>query len=259
MRLLSPASSNTKTRHSQDVRPEYRLVGLALSPADAAPGLPTNCPSSTPGCRAACVGSAAGLVTIFANIMAGRIAKTAYLRADRPAFLRQLVSELQHEQDCADRDGTILAVRLNTFSDIPWEVGAFGSIPQQFNRAQFYDYTAIVKRAVGGLPENYALTLSRKETPQSELDCITALHCGRNVAVCFYEPGPFTSSRALMQRLPKRWHGFPVFDGDSQDMRFLDPGPTMTGRGRVCGLRLKASSNEGRKNAIDSGFAVIVE
>lgn len=263
MRLLSPASASTKTRHSAEGAPSYQIVGLALSPADSAPGLPTNCPNASEGCRAACVGnSGVGLAAVFSGIMEGRVRKTQYLRENRTAFLSQLIDEIETEQRLANRDGQQLACRLNTFSDIPWETGPYGSIPQRFPECRFYDYTKIRKR-LGFVPSNYALCLSWSEDPRQQSACIEALHSGFNVAIAFAQPGGFAGNRALMQRLPKRFNlcgsWFDVFDGDETDLRFLDPGPTRSGKGRICGLRLKAGSTAGRNAAIESGFAVVVE
>ena len=267
MRLLSSASANSKTRKSQDGRPEYRLVSLMLSPDKSAVGYPTNCPNSVPSCVDACVGGEhVGLGSIFRSIAEARQQKTAFLRTDRAAFLRQLKSEIQREQDIADKDGTTLAVRLNCFSDLPWEMPSFGSIPQQFPHASFYDYTKVYSR-VGNTAPNYHLTASWTELPKHQEDCEGLIERGHNVAVIFGAPGAgYTGPRAYNQPLPKTFaiggKRRIVFDGDSQDMRFLDwqAGKDNGAKiGRVCGLRLKSANNAMHQRAIANGFAVSVE
>jgi len=262
MRLLSPASANTKTRKSAEKAQEYRIVSLMLSPADSAGGK-TNCPNATPSCEAACVGGPeVGLAQVFQRIMESRKEKTRFLHADRPGFLKQLREELATEQRFADRQGVTLAVRLNTFSDIVWESKAFGEIPQNFPDAVFYDYSKLYARSLT-TPQNYTICASWTEEPSDQTSCLNLLQSGKNCAVVFAEPGNFTGNRALNQRLPKRWelggHLYEVYDGDDSDLRFLDPGPTRTGFGRICGLRLKSGNTEMRLKAMSSGFCQILE
>ena len=91
MRLLSPASANTKTRKSAEKAQEYRVVSLMLSPSDSAGGK-TNCPNATPSCIAACVGGpTVGLAQVFAHINEARKEKTRFLQSDRAGFLKQLI------------------------------------------------------------------------------------------------------------------------------------------------------------------------
>jgi hypothetical protein len=262
MKLLSPASANTKTRKSAEKAKEYRIVSLMLSPHDSAGGK-TNCTNSTPSCEAACVGGPeVGLAQVFQRINESRKEKTRFLHADRAGFLKQLKEELTTEQRLSDREATTLAVRLNTFSDIVFESKAFGEIPQQFPDAVFYDYTKLRQR-VWKAPENYTICASWTEDEEDQGECIELLNRGHNVAVVFAELGNFTGNRALSQRLPKRWslggHTYEVFDGDDSDLRFLDPGPTRAGFGRICGLRLKSGNSQMRLQAMASGFCQIFE
>lgn len=262
MKLLTPAAGNTKTAKTALKHQQYRIVSLALAPAYEAKGIST-CPNASQSCRAACVGSAAGLVTIFASIMQARIQKTEFLRTDRAGFIRQLCDEIGEEQRRAEADGQILACRLNTFSDIPWEQERYGSIPARFPEVVFYDYSKIFSRA-GQTPENYHLCFSWTEEPKDQADCLRLLLAGFNVSMVFATQGNYAGNAALRQDIPKRWsiegHRFEVYDGDSSDLRIpgIDPGPSRSGRGRICGLRLKAGNTASRNAAIDSGFAVLV-
>ena len=153
------------------------------------------------------------------SVKRGRIWRTRALRADPVAF----VSLLIHEVDRAVRklDGRQLAVRLNAFSDVRWEVVA----PFLFDRwtlglVQFYDYTKIVGRSV---PANYHLTMSVTERmTESE---VTDLYTDVPVAVIF--------GTLRGRALPKFYAGRPVHDADSDDERFNDP------VGSISGLRAK--------------------
>ncbi len=267
MKLLSTAAANTKTAKSQDNRPDYTIVTLSLSPDRAAPGLPTNCPNSSPSCVDACVGNVnVGMAAVFKAIMESRIRKTVFLREDRKAFLRQLTGELEHERDRAYANGTKLAVRLNCFSDLPWEMASFGGIPQRFSDCEFYDYTKVYNR-MSSLPDNYSLTASWTERTEDREHCAQLLHSGiSNVAIVFAEDNGKTGRHAYSQRIPRTWEvagrEFLTYDGDTQDMRFLDWSPRSAPNakyGRICGLRLKAGNNAMRERALASGFAVKVD
>jgi hypothetical protein len=79
------------------------------------------------------------------------------------------------------------------------------------------DYTKEVSRILDrSLPANYHLTFSRSEI--NELDCLCVLKCGHNVTAVFRK-APF----------PATFWGYPVIDGDVDDLRFLDPEPSVVG------------------------------
>jgi hypothetical protein len=82
---------------------------------------------------------------------------------------------------------------------------------------QFMDYTKDIARVLDpGRPANYHLTFSRSEA--NEAECLRALETGHNVTVVFRAP-PF----------PATLWGYPVIDGDRDDLRFLDPAPCIVG------------------------------
>jgi hypothetical protein len=125
------------------------IYGLSLAPAGLS-GVQV-CRYRTPECEAGCVAfSGKGDLP---DVIRARQAKTVFL-AERPAsVLRILVDELDR---VSRRFGAQLAVRLNTFSDLPWE----RIVPWLFERfagVRFYDYTKWSDRAT---PENYDLTFS---------------------------------------------------------------------------------------------------
>ena len=278
MKLLSTAAANTKTAKSELNRPDYTLLSLALSPANSAPGLPSNCPNASPGCISACV-SHVGLSNVFKSILEARIRKTVFFRENRSAFMTQLAGEISHERDRAYANGKILAIRPNCFSDIIWEripvPGTVStatphgrSLMDLFPDCQWYDYTKLTFRMHdNSLPENYSLTASWSEIPKHKDACAEILHSGLgNVAIVFGENGGMTGSHAYSQRIPRIWNvagkDFRVFDADPQDMRFLDWNPrTSKGAkfGRIAGLRLKSSNSIERMKALASGFAVTID
>jgi hypothetical protein len=280
MKLLSTAASNVKTAKSQDNRPDYTIVTLSLSPATAAPGLPSNCPGSSKSCEDSCVGNInVGLAQIWPQIMASRIKKTVFFRENREAFMRQMVAEIEHERDRCFQNSTRLALRINCFSDIIWErIPVPGTIStaaphgknlmELFPDCDWWDYTKLHSRLHDkSLPENYSLTASWSELPKHQDACAEILHNGLgNVAIVFGEHAGKTGRHAYSQRIPRTWNvdgkDFLTFDGDTQDMRFLDWQPRKAQNakfGRICGLRLKAGNNAMRERALASGFAVKVD
>jgi hypothetical protein len=260
MKLLSPASSNTKLRKSQGAG--YRLVSLSLAPADSS-GTGNVCPQASAGCRAICVGEHTGLATIFKSIMEARTRRTDFWHASPEAFIRQLKDELRHEQHIAERHGEYLIARLNTFSDIVWEASRY-HVPQDFPEVTFYDFTKLHSR-LGKQPQNYTLCASWSEEPKHQAACIEILEHGKGtVAVPFANVGKYVSRLAYQQRLP-RMHRLPgatraysVLDGDANDIRAFDRILTPAGFGRIVGLRLKSANNHDRDVALKSGFVEIV-
>jgi hypothetical protein len=84
---------------------------------------------------------------------------------------------------------------------------------EEFPNVNFYDYTKGFTRMMawlnGKMPDNYHLTFSRsEETSDDRIKKILSL--GGNVAVVF------------RGSLPKTYLGFPVVDGDENDLRFKD-------------------------------------
>lgn len=234
-KLLTPERGNAKLAKSgKDGR--YMSVGLSLAPftlaSDALDRKVNVCPSASAGCASLCLNTAGQ--GRYDNVQAARIRKTTMLFRNRPAFLSVLRAELRAAQAMADRQGKTLVIRLNVLSDLTWET-LDRSLFSEFNRARFYDYTKIVRRMSAKLPENYHLTFSRSEV--NEDDALTVLRNGRNVAVVF--------GVRKGKDLPSTWHGFPVVDGDINDLRIEDPA------GVVVGLRAK-----GRAVEAINGFVV---
>lgn len=205
------------------------------------------CPKASPACAALCLGWFSGQASMVKdlehgrnNVRDARIRKATAFMRDRPAFMQTLIIEITKLKVRAERKGKTLCVRLNGSTDIAWEgvrLPDGRNIFQVFPDVQFVDYTKIASRFDRPLPVNYHLTFSRSET--NEQDALRLLGEGRNVAVVF-ETKPLHT-----------WHGYTVVDGDTHDLRHLDP------RGRYGAGYVIALSPKGNKIKRDtSGFVV---
>lgn len=192
------------------------------------------CPMRSKGCTKACLYTAG--MGKFSNVQLARINKTKWFFEDRKTFLEQLRKDIKSLIKKAKKLGMQPAVRLNGTSDIEW---TRLEIMNEFPDLQFYDYTKVLNRLEKERPANYHITFSKNEV--NSLECISALKLGANVAVVFdVKKG---------EELPAEWNGFPVFDGDDTDARFLDPKG-----GYVIGLRAKGAAKKD-----DTGFVVSKE
>lgn len=195
------------------------------------------CPGATRGCLLSCLYTAGhGAFTVT---QLSRIARTWYFQRHRGQFLEQLERELLAFFRLAKRHALNPAVRLNLTSDIAWEnvkTASGLSLMERFPEVQFYDYTKITGRMsrflIGDFPANYHLTFSRAETPESERLALSFLASGGNAA-------------AVFRKLPQSWHGFPVLNGDADDLTFLRPA------GSVFGLVAKGAAKKDT-----SGFVI---
>lgn len=242
-RLLTRGDKNIKLAKGK--KKGYITMGLPLAPANTS-GYQV-CPHSSAGCRAACIFES-GHAMIFPLINRGRAARTRLWFEQRNEFKSRLLNELGLAVKRAAKHRRLLAVRLNVFSDIPWE-RVFPEVFAGFPSVQFYDYTknpARMRRFIGGqFPPNYYLTFSRSEN--NEADCLEVLKAGGNVTVVF-DCSTNNRWQNTLRKLPPEWKGFEVIDGDYTDLRFLDP------RGVVVGLFAKMT--RGNRKGIEKGFIV---
>jgi hypothetical protein len=210
--LLTPPASNVKFAKSKGVS----VYGLSLAPALSS-GITNVCPFSTPECRAHCVAhSGRGA---YPHVPRGRAFRTKLLVERPDVFVTLLAHEISAAQD---KHGAELRVRLNGFSDLPWE----RYVPWLFERdVKFYDYT---KWPLGTrlTPTNYKLTYSASERWTVGHYAQHRIH-GLNVAAVF--------DVRRGHPLPKTFYDVPVIDGDTSDDRWADPTPC------VVGLRAKGS------------------
>jgi hypothetical protein len=140
---------------------------------------------------------------LYPKVGQARQLKVAWLHAQPQHF----VSLLEHEMYEAQGH-----VRLNTFSDVPWERVAWWLM----DRGELYDYTKWPDRVS---TREYDLTYSASETTTDEQILDTLPHM--NVAVVFDTPRG--------QPLPDEYLGHEVVDGDKTDARWLDPRPSIVG------------------------------
>ena len=208
---------------------KYWILRLNLAPYKIS-GFNT-CSSASQGCADACLHTAGNPVFMPQKTL-GRINRTRFYFRDRAKFIAKLIKEITNHELYCYKNGFIPVVRLNTTSDIPWEIHKIFEI---FPRVQFYDYTKIKKRALkfaqGLMPKNYHLTFSMNEANQN--DCDEVLQEGGNIAVVFRD------------KLPDTYKGYKVVNGDEHDLRFTDP------KNVVVGLKAK-----GLAKTDQSGFVI---
>ena len=224
------------------------LTGVQyLMPADGS-GIVNLCPFASPGCKASCLNTAGrGDPRMGNSVQLARLTRTAYFQMHRDCYMEMLMSETERLLRKADRASLEAVIRLNGTSDVKWEstpVRVSGlvvadNIMSLYKTTQWYDYTkwAYDKRPSESLPENYHLTFSLSEDNFPE--AIHNLEMGRNVAAVF--------DTRKHEALPTEHMGYPVFDADDSDLRFLDP------VGVWCGLRAKGYAKKD-----DSGFVIKV-
>jgi len=226
--LLTPPHGNTKTNKALSMG--YANYILHLAPHKTS-GFNV-CPNASQGCIQSCLYSSGRANWTYDKngklnpIRAARIEKTKLYFNDRAGFLAQLDKEITLNKANARRKGLTPVFRLNGTSDIRWENH---DIIQKHSDCIFYDYTKISNRR--NLPGNYKLTFSRSEINDNET--LVAFKNGMNVAVVFADS------------VPNMFRNRPVINGDSHDLRFLDPS------GYYIGLSAKGSAKQDQ-----SGFVV---
>lgn len=175
------------------------------------------CPfSETAGCLESCLNTAGrGAMN---SVQKGRKRKTELFQSDREQFVRLLVRDIKALVRKAKRQGMTPVVRLNGTSDILWEREpvtidgvTYENIMSAFPTVDFMDYTKIVARLYRPLPSNYDLTFSYSGTEAYQISVDRARAVGARIAVVFGA------------HIPDTFLGMPVVDGDSSDLRFLDP------------------------------------
>jgi len=206
MRLFTEKRGNPKTAKNK-----AHSVILHFAPASLSGW--NVCNFSSAGCRFSCL-NLAGRGGIGApeinSIQLARIARTTKFFKERDKFYYDLYKDLELLEKQADKLGLPAAARLNGTSDIPWE-RVKPELFFEFSTIQFYDYTKWPSRE--DLPDNYHLTFSLSETNKAQ--ALAVLDRGQNIAAVF--------DTKKDQPLPDACWGFPVFDADLDDERFLDP------------------------------------
>ena len=222
MKLLDTTGGNTKLKKSAS-QSQYlpdlvvRIAGLSMAPDDIL------CPSRhIAECAGPCInGSGRGS---FPNVQAARKAKSDWYHSDRSGFIDQLKKELTNFSKLCTRTAVVGYVRLNVFSDIPWELSRNGSIPQAFPELEFFDYTKLAVRLgtrYYKMPRNYQLMFSYSAGPKYAKQVKLAMKSPAPMSVVFDGP------------MPDIFMGRKVINGDESDINNLRH------RGAIVGLRFK--------------------
>ena len=236
-KLLAKGDSNPKTSKNTVV-----TKGLSLYPHKGI-GFGNVCPNAKNCVKSCLADQGQGKVP---NVKAARVARTVLYYLARKWFLAKLNRELYRFRKSYPSN-IVLGVRLNMFSDIPWE--QFG-IMENHPHLQFYDYSKNPRRW-GMVRPNYWVTFSYDGT--NEATARTVLATGGNVAVVFYNEDGKCGKAAHRQTIPNSFLGRPTLDGGVTDWRPDDQ------RGHVVALRLLARTYKDRNEAINSGFAVLTK
>ena len=174
------------------------------------------CPNSSPECIKLCLNtSGRGQMNV---VQKSRLNKKYYFLADRLKFLNHLDKEIKLSYARAKRKGFKYTVRLNGTSDLPFERYKLENglnLMDNNPNVQFIDYTKITNRLFQKLPKNYNLTFSQSEINLNETKEI--IKSKYNVATVF------------RNKLPKKWLGRKVINGDKHDLRHLDPKKVVVG------------------------------
>ena len=183
------------------------------------------CANASPVCIDLCLNtSGRGQMNI---VQKSRLNKKYYFLADRQKFLNHLDREIKLSYERAKRKKLKYTVRLNGTSDLPFERYKLENglnLMENNPDVQFIDYTKISNRLdkKNKIPKNYSLTYSQAENNLENVKKI--LKTKYNIATVF------------RNKLPKKWLGRKVIDGDVSDLRHLDPKKV------VVGLRAKGKA-----------------
>lgn len=207
------------------------------------------CSKATPECAASClVFSGRNLADDYNSVKKYSLLQS--LVHEPIAFCRMLVDAVQMHHDRSMKTGVMPLVRLNVFSDLPWEL-IFPDLFAHFdgeNFVQFYDYTKVPARRP---PPNYDITFSFAGQERNVDDMEFEINQNRRrIAVVFARisqrriPGQGlvqipAKPPAGAKGLPAKLWGLDVVDGDVSDMRPFDPEPC------IVALRWKTPANQG--------------
>lgn len=250
---LLPARSWRSEEAQEIVRaaPTEFGVKAVLLPPDAV----NVCASATAQCSRSClVFSGQNFNDRYNTIK--KLALTMSFFNEPLAFMRVLYEAIGLWQDKCECKESIPFLRLNVYSDVPWEL----LVPDMFDHfsgIRFYDYTKVTGRmnmVNGEYPiENYDLTFSysgsgpnlaalEHEIGKNKRRVAVAfanIGTSRSIAVGSYipteppKPGKkgTEGSWPLVPQvgLPSKFMGLTVIDGDRNDFRPLDPHPCIVG------------------------------
>jgi len=218
----------SQTKMAKGERFGYKTAILHLAPYKLSGR--NVCPAASKACAAACLNtSGRGQMN---SVQAARINKTNAFWNDRLKFLKDLDVEIKQLSKRSDAAGFKFAVRLNGTSDLPWHRYKLnGQNLMELNPdVQFYDYTKVFNYLDHKL-KNYYVVYSH--SGDNERECKAALRRGVNVAYVFKD------------KLPKKFKGRKVIDGDKHDLRFREKN-----RGVIIGLRAKGNAKRQKSDFV---------
>ena len=222
----------------------YINRGLTMSPADEAEpflGKGYNaCFGHTACCASVCVGAHTGQGRIPHSKVA-RLGRTIAMECFLDEFIRLLSFEIKIAELEALRIGMLLAMRLNVATD-HWLLAE--RIAALFPSVLFYDYSAIPSAVRN--QRRVQRVYSLKDGKDRMAKTLEILSQGYGAAVVFA-----ISSRSK-EPLPTTWKGYPVINGDQDDLwptRKPESGPF------IVGLKVKGTKAQVAQ-AIQKGFAV---
>lgn len=233
--------------------------------------MPNLCAGSTEACRHSClVFSGQNYVTNWG--IYSKFQKTHVLFQDPEAFGRVLYEACLRHARNAPGKGFLGAVRLNVLSDIPWEL-VFPALFERLNAVQFYDYTKVPGRQP---PPNYDLTFSNSGRNLNRVR--DTLAQGGRVAVVAHIPewrggaAPRKKGEQREEAVHRLWSSrlpasctiggvtYSVIDGDINDVRFLDPKPSIVAlRWKDPTGKAKARAPAARGLSLATKFVVEIE
>jgi len=174
------------------------------------------CPNASPICASVCLNtSGRGQQN---SVQKSRLNKKYYFLSDRAKFLKQLDHEIKLSSARAKRKKLNYTIRLNGTSDLPFERYKLDNGKNLMDNnpdVQFIDYTKVKNRFKQKLPKNYSLTYSQAENNSNDVKEL--LKTKHNIAVVF------------RNKLPKKYKGRKVINGDKHDLRHLDPQRVIVG------------------------------
>lgn len=216
---------NTKLQKSEHFG--YKSVGLSLLPHRLADEKVDLCGGrSTSLCREFCINTSGH--QSMSKIQEFRKKKTLEFLKDRKRFLEKCSIELNYLEELANDQGLKLTCRMNMFTDVDYYKYKIDgkSIYEKHPTIQFIEYTKHYNK-LSYLP-NLHITYSYDKEYHEE--ALNVLKRGDNLSVIFPDI------------LPNEWNGYRVINGDTHDLRFLDP------KNVVVGLKYKNSMKKGVDN-----------
>jgi hypothetical protein len=214
-KLPNLLTTNPKIEKSPDTDEKYLVQILHLAPSFAS--LFNTCSKATLGCGTNCLNeSGHGQKHMMHKgthaVHVARVIRTLIWFRYRDQFKAKFQRELDSQRVKAHRLGATPVVRPNGTSDLRFE----SLWPELFNDnpdVVFYDYTKDIGRNVSRIP-NYSLCYSVSEE-STNMSIELAFRNGMNCVV--------VGRLKRNDKKPESYMGRVAIDGDSHDLRFLDP------------------------------------